>query len=367
MALGGDTTTTRRPGIRRTRIRRGRSRRLGLVGAALVLVLVAAACEAAPGDFTGDRKADEVTYDFNGNWYQQGVAAPIWTGPSMNGTGSPAFAVPGDYDGDGKWEPAELVGTTWTSSALASPIDYDPAGMPVGPPATPGPLPGLSIIGSLPTLLPVPGDYDGTGTTVPAYYDQVDASWWITGHAGSVHFGTPPAAGGNWGFSVPVPADYDGDGKTDIAVYDPPTATFHYLSSKTGLEVSLQEGQPGDFPVPGDYDKVGHAEAAVTDWSFLTWCVTGHSGAFATFPTAGSDYFVPVQADYDGDAKTDPGVYDVPAGTWSIVGQPAATSASDAVRPAVTSPALLVNIVRLTYFDRGLEQAFGPPRSCASS
>jgi hypothetical protein len=353
-----------KPQAGRTRAPRPRQssrRRLSLVAAALAVVVLAAACEAAPGDFTGDRKADLVTFDSTGAWYQQGQATPIWNGPAL--TDATTFVVPGDYNGDAKWEPAELAGTTWTSSALADPISYDPTGMPAGPPATPGPIPGTFELGAPPTLLPVPGDYDGDGKTVPAYYDQVDASWWIMGHAGSVRFGTPPAAGGSWGYSVPVPADYDGDGKTDIAVYDPPTATFHYLSSKTGLEVSLQEGQPGDFPVPADYDHVGHAEAAVTDWAFQTWCVAGHAGSVATFPL-GNDYYVPVQADYDGDGKADPAVYDVPAGKWLVAGQPAVSEPSSTLRPADIPAALLVNIVRLTYFTEGLA-ALGTPRSCA--
>ncbi len=124
-------------------------------------------------------------------------------------------------------------GTTWISSAVTDPIVYDPAGMPAGLPANPAGFNGL------PTLLPVPGHYDDTGKTQPAYYDQVDATWWIMGRTGDTQFGLPPTAGGPSATTWPAPADYDGDGKTDIAIYRPTDGTFHYLSSRTSARRSI--------------------------------------------------------------------------------------------------------------------------------
>jgi hypothetical protein len=315
-----------------------------------------------PGDFTGDRKADQVyESDATAIWYTAGQTTPLYTGQPHD------IPVAGDYDGDGKWEPAVLRGTTWVSSALADPIVYDPAGMPPGPAATPanGSAP--------PAILPVPGDYDGTGKTVPAYYDQVDATWWIMGHAGSVQFGIPPAAGGKLDWDVPVPADYDGDGKTDIAVFRPTDGSFHYLSSKTGLEVTIPSpttaANPGLMPMPGDYDKVGHAEAAVVDLGGDNWYVEGHPSPIATFAGAGSaaDLYLPAAADYDGDGKVDPALVDQNTGTWWMSGQPEPAqqpSSNLYAHPAVFPYARLVNIVRLTLYAACLRNPSSYPGRC---
>jgi len=332
---------------------RRRPRRLTVLAACVALLVLAAACEAAPGDFSGDSKAESVYFDRNdGNWYQSGQATPLFSGLTTD------IQVAGDYDGNLKWEPAVLRGTTWTSSALSSPIDFDPAGMP-GPPGVPT---GMTYAPP-PTLIPVPGDYDGAGKMVPAYYDQVDATWWIMGHAGSVQFGIPPAAGGKLDYDVPVPADYDGDHKTDIAIYRPSDGSFHYLSSKTGQEVvitpTVPANDPANLPVPADYDHVGHAEAAVTEPSGDNWYVAGRSGAIAAFPPAqiGNEPYLPAVADYDGDGKADPALLDAANGNLWVAGQtqpPTSGGSSYFDQPAVLPWALLVNIVRLTLYGKCL-------------
>ncbi len=329
------------------------SRRVRLVAAAVVLVVIAAACQATPGDFTGDARADMVYENFqSGNWYSAGQATPIYTGQAED------LPVPGDYNGDGKWEPAVLRGTTWISSALTSPIVYDPAGLPAGPPATPAGMTNFT----LPTLVPVPGDYDGTGKTVPAYYDLVDATWWIMGRTSPTKLGQPPKAGGTMAYDVPVPADYDGDGKTDLAVFRPTDGSFHYLSSKTGKKVALTPPAPRSeaalLPVPADYDKVGHAETAVADLDGVNWYVQGHPGVFANFPIVfdgnyNSDNFIPAPADYDGDGKAEPMLVDSATGAFWPLGQPMpprAVSVNSSSSASVYPIAITENIVRLTLY-----------------
>ena len=329
----------------------------------LALVLLAAACDALVGDYTGDRKADQVYFDTtNGNWYETGDAAPLYTSSTTD------LRVAGDYNGDLKWEPAVLRGTTWTSSALSAPIDYDPAGLPAGPPGNPAGTASAPL-----TLLPVPGDYDGTGRTVPAYYDQVDGTWWIMGHDAPVQFGVPPVAGGNLGYDVPVPADYDGDGKTDIAVYRPTDGSFHYLSSKTGLEVevtpTVPASDPAVIPVPANYDGGNHAEAAVTEPSGENWYVAGHASSIATFDTAGiSDPYLPAMADYDGTGKAQPALLDDANDQLWLAGRsrpPIANVISYRYEPTVLPEAVIVNIVRLVlYAECRAGTGSFPPGTC---
>jgi hypothetical protein len=341
-------------------VRRSRSRRVRLVAAALVLVVLAAACDALPGDFPGDRKADLFYLnDQTGVGYTTGSTTPLFTGQPDD------LPVPGDYNGDHGWEPTVLRGTTWISTALTDPIVYAPAGMPAGPPGTP------AIAGWAPaTVIPVPGDYDGTGKTIPAYYDQVDASWWIMGHPNPVQFGEPPTTGGTDGYDLPVPADYDGDGKTDIAVFRPTDHSFHYLSSKTGQEVvvtpSVPAGYPAFMPVPADYDGVGHAEAAATDGAGENWYVAGHTDPIATFPVFESfptDSTLPAPADYNGDGKAEPALVDTTNGAWWFLGQPQPRQTGFQpvpYVPAVFPAAVLMNVVRLSLFEQCLYHGSPP-------
>ncbi|MEX2539648.1 MAG: hypothetical protein WD646_13450, partial [Actinomycetota bacterium] len=84
--------------------------------------------------------------------------------------------------------------------------------------------------------VPVPGDYDGNGTTDIAVYRPSTGHWFIKGQPG-IRWGIPD--------DVPVPGDYDGNGTTDIAVFRPSNGTW-YIKDQT----ATKWGVSTDVPVP---------------------------------------------------------------------------------------------------------------------
>jgi hypothetical protein len=80
--------------------------------------------------------------------------------------------------------------------------------------------------------VPVPGDYDGNGTTDRAVFR--DGAWYVQGQA-TVFLGLPG--------DVPVPGDYDGDDTTDRAVF---RDGAWYVDQAQGPAF---HGLPGDIPL----------------------------------------------------------------------------------------------------------------------
>ncbi|MGZ4705112.1 MAG: FG-GAP repeat domain-containing protein [Acidimicrobiales bacterium] len=335
---------------------RSRGRRTALIGVVVVGALLAAACNVKPNDYDGDKKADIVYLSggtSGGAWMQDGVTTPLWAGLRSDAT------VGGDYDNDGKWEPAELQGRDWVSAKLADPIHYDPVGLPTTIPDWPTAIPSAT-----PPILPVPGDYDGDGATDPAYYAVADGTWWIRGRDGSTQYGTPPNHNGGLDWDIPVPADYDGDLKADIAVFHPTDHSFHILQSKTGTErVVTFPSDAALVPVPADYTGDNITDPAVSDVGGLTWWLTpGTPTPTFTFPLAPAaspwDTY-PVPADYDGDKKADPANYSYST-TRAVRARIGGVDTTLTTLPpnAGAMPALpfarLVNMVRLTFYSQCL-------------
>ncbi len=346
----------------RTSGRDGSRRRTpALIGVVAVGALLVTACYAKPNDYVGDKKADIVYVAGGtsfGTWVQDGVTTPLWAGIHGDAT------VPGDYNSDGKWEPAELSGRDWVSSKLANPIHFDPPGLPTATPDWPTAIPSHP-----PAILPVPADYNGDGYTDPAYYAHVDGTWWIDGRAGSTQYGTPPTHNGGLDWDIPVPADYDGDKKADIAVFHPTDHTFHILQSTTGTErVVAFPADAALLPVPADYDGDGITDPAVSDPGGLTWWLTPDTPTPSltfplVFPATSHDTY-PVVADYDGDGKADPANYAYMS-TRAVRARLGGVDTTLTTLPsnAGAMPALpyaeLVNVVRLTVYGRCLAGADG--------
>jgi hypothetical protein len=130
--------------------------------------------------------------------------------------GGPEFqSVSGDYDGDGKTDPAIYNKQTGLWQVLTSSDGYQLKGLTFG---------GLGF-------QPVSGDFDNDGKTDPTIYNQTTGEWRIL-LSGS-NYSLISGGFGGPGYE-PIMADYDGDEKTDIAVYNESIGMWYLFLSNEG-------------------------------------------------------------------------------------------------------------------------------------
>lgn len=255
-------------------------------------------------DFDGDGRSDyTVVRDIMGGYL-------VWY-ISLSGGGykieqfglNNDWLVPGDYDGDGKWDIA-----VWRQGDFNNPqgwfyIHYSQS----------------NSIGQLPwgLWMDTPEktqDFDGDGKadpTVVRFNPNGDLTWYIlqssNGQARIEKFG---AQGDG-----PIRGDFDGDGKADLAVRRCVSSDnyFVFKPSSGSLATSVKWGKcnnPNDVTVSGDFDGDGKTDLAVYRWSTAEWWWKRSSDGqtnVVKFGIPQSDY--PALADYDGDGKTDPAVW----------------------------------------------------------
>jgi hypothetical protein len=173
-------------------------------------------------------------------WWIQGSgeagATVVPFGTTGNGTTSFDTPVPGDYDGDGKFDVAVYR------------FGMAPANHFIILRSSDG---GVTFQqwGNFQTDWIAPGDFDGDGQ-----FDFVAARtgatagtpmvWWILQSSdGSVRVQ-------QFGISsdVPTQGDYDGDGVADISIYRGSNSTFWTLNSFSNAASATQWGIQGDFP-----------------------------------------------------------------------------------------------------------------------
>ena len=274
-----------------------------------------------PVDFDGDGRTDfsvlrfpnvapptpaPITY-FNLN-STSGFQAQQW------GNANTDYPTPGDYDGDGRDDPALFRSTGLagdqayflilrTSDSTFQQVDWGLTGD-----------------------TPVARDYDGDGKTDPATFrpgaSAGAAAFFYLKNSSTgilwVSFGTTGVSGSSG--DTPVPEDYDGDGKCDIAVYRygglSPNNTF-IVRRSSDLVVQYQQwgNFNTDYVLPGDYDGDGKYDFAVArtgavSTSPLVWYILQSSNGQLRSPqNFGLTSDVPTQGDYDGDGRTDISVY----------------------------------------------------------
>ncbi len=137
----------------------------------------------------------------------------------------------GDFDGDGRLDPAVFRSSSATWLILRSSVNQI-----------------AQTNFGLSTDVPVPADYDGDGAANIAVFRPSNGFWYTStnpqSNFGAVQFG---AAG-----DLPVPADYDGDGRADVAVFRPSNGAW-FLNRSTSGFTGVQFGASGDKPAPNAF------------------------------------------------------------------------------------------------------------------
>lgn len=189
------------------------------------------------GDWDGDGRADLAVYRNSIGIPEDPAPTHFFYRPSA--TPNVSFraiqwgnifdrAMRGDFDGDGKQDPAVFRNSTRTWYILQSSNNQP-----------------LYVLWGLPEDKLVPADYDGDGRTDVAIFRN--GLWAILQSSNNQPFYQ------NWGLStdIPVPGDYDGDGKTDFAVWR--SGTFFVLRSSNNQFSAFQFGLSNDVPVASTY------------------------------------------------------------------------------------------------------------------
>ena len=187
------------------------------------------------GDWDGDGKADPAVYRNGANAGEQSFF--FYRGSLNNPNGNITFvpwgtsgdkAVRGDFDGDGKIDPAVFRPSNRVWFVRRSSDNSLQA-----------------VNWGLATDKLMPGDYDGDGKTDFAVFRPSETVWYILQSSNN----QPRFQ--QWGLATDllVPGDYDGDNKTDIAVFRPSSGLWFVIRSTDGGANIFQWGISTDIVV----------------------------------------------------------------------------------------------------------------------
>ena len=143
------------------------------------------------------------------------------------------YPVPGDYDGDGKFDIAVQRSASMTGPATIYILKSSNNAV-------------QTFQYGIGSDFFAPGDYDGDGKTdICAVRDSgTNLTWYVlkssNGTTAVTQFGSPIT-------DLITQGDYDGDGKTDVAVWRDSTGVFYVQGSAGGFQ-AVAFGSSGDFP-----------------------------------------------------------------------------------------------------------------------
>lgn len=196
---------------------------------------------AVVNDFDGDRDSELALFrPSSGDWMVGYIrpSVPDVLVASVHWGASGDQPVPGDYDGDGRYDIAVYRGGGWHISNSGD-NSY------------------RSVAFGLASDIPVPGDYDGDGRTDVAVFRPSTGAWYYL-RSSDQSFGAA-----SWGANgdQPVVGDFDGDDKTDLGVFR--AGVWYILRSSNGQVRTEFFGFAGDKPVVFDFDRDSKADLGV--------------------------------------------------------------------------------------------------------
>ncbi|GFE56720.1 hypothetical protein [Geobacter sp. AOG1] len=198
----------------------------------------------------------------NGAWYVDLSGNGVWNGGDRVST----FGNTGDIPITGDWN-----GTGTTKSGAYNPttsawhLDFNGNGILDGPPTDK--LYYFGFTGAI----PVTGDWNGTGTTKIGVYDPATSAWYLDYNGNGVWDGPPTDKLYYFGFTgvIPVTGDWSGTGITKIGVYDPTMNTWYLDYNGNGIldatptDKLYYFGLTGATPITGDWNGSGTSKIGV--------------------------------------------------------------------------------------------------------
>jgi fibronectin type 3 domain-containing protein len=271
-------------------------------------------------DYDGDGKSDPALLNKSSGVFRvypsAGDYAPVNVNMTYDTTTTtiPYEPVAGDYNGNGKSDPAMYQQASGTNSIGLWHVFLSYSGY--------AKIITRNFGGT--GIKPLSGDYDRDGTNDYVVYKNNQPGW-ITFSLSSYNY-TPdivvPLTENDW---IPVAGDYDGDGYTDPAFYIPASGRFAAYLSAAGWNKTVLLDIGSDYgyfiPVAGDYDGDGVFDPCLYSprWG-LMYALLSSDGQVEpwSFGAPPADC-VPVGGDYDGDGITDPMIYGESSGYWVLI------------------------------------------------
>ncbi|MBI2441039.1 MAG: hypothetical protein HYV35_06675 [Lentisphaerae bacterium] len=257
------------------------------------------------GDFDGDGKTDPALYqELSGRWSVMLSAGRYEIATTTLG-GSGYNPIAKDFDGDGKADLGVYNETNGNWTISLSDSGYG--------------VVTLSNFGGV-GYVTVVGDYDGDGKADPAVYHEATGSWEVK-VSGNSYASVALLNFGNAGYSA-LALDFDGDGQADPALYN--TASGNWIVKLSGSDYTSTSitsfGGAGYLQVAGMFDGDNRADPALYNSSNGNWSVLLSDSNYLAANLAGfggPDYTAMV-GDYDGDGLVDPALYQESTSTWFV-------------------------------------------------